>query len=156
MHTLAPDATIESTDEGSKLVGDLAEAVNKFATDHRFAPTVSCGPYSFISFENKQVKLVKNDNFAGTWDKKTPSIETIIVKTVNATLDVDMLVNGEVDIVQGVVEGDKIEKAKALKMFRNLLMLVTVTETFLCTQTSVLLKKKKYVTLSPTFWIKMI
>ena len=45
--------------------------------------------------------------------KKTPSIETIIVKTVNATLDVDMLVNGEVDIVQGVVEGDKIEKAKA-------------------------------------------
>lgn len=113
MHTLAPDATIESTDEGSKLVGDLAEAVNKFGSDYRFAPTVSCGPYSFISFENKQVKLVKNDNFAGTWDKKTPSIETIIVKTVNATLDVDMLVNGEVDIVQGVVEGDKIEKAKA-------------------------------------------
>lgn len=113
MHVLAPDATIESTDEGSKLVGDLAEAVNKFGSDYRFAPTVSCGPYSFISFENKQVKLVKNDNFAGTWDKKTPSIETIIVKTVNATLDVDMLVNGEVDIVQGVVEGDKIEKAKA-------------------------------------------
>lgn len=113
MHTLAPDATIESTDAGSKLAGDLDEAVNQFATEHRFAPVVSCGPYSFISFENKQVKLVKNDNFAGTWDKKTPSIETIIVKTVNATLDVDMLVNGEVDIVQGVVEGDKIEKAKA-------------------------------------------
>lgn len=87
--------------------------LTNFGSDYRFAPTVSCGPYSFISFENKQVKLVKNDNFAGTWDKKTPSIETIIVKTVNATLDVDMLVNGEVDIVQGVVEGDKIEKAKA-------------------------------------------
>lgn len=113
MHTLAPDATIETTDAGSKLVGDLAEAVNLFGSDYRFAPTVSCGPYSFISFENKQVKLTKNENFAGTWDKKTPSIETIIVKTVNATLDVDMLVNGEVDIVQGVVEGDKIEKAKA-------------------------------------------
>ncbi len=113
MHVLGADGAIETTDEGSKFTGDLAEAVNKFGSDYRFAPTVSCGPYSFISFENKQVKMVKNENFAGTWDKKTPSIETIIVKTVNATLDVDMLVNGEVDIVQGVVEGDKIEKAKA-------------------------------------------
>ena len=113
MHVLGADGAIETTDAGSKFTGDLAEAVNKFGSDYRFAPTVSCGPYSFISFENKQVKMVKNENFAGTWDKKTPSIETIIVKTVNATLDVDMLVNGEVDIVQGVVEGDKIEKAKA-------------------------------------------
>lgn len=113
MHTLAEGATIETTDAGTKLVGDLDAAVNKFATEHRFAPTVSCGPYSFISFENKQVKLVKNDNFAGTWDKKTPNIQNIIIKTVNATLDVDMLVNGELDIVEGVVEGDKIEKAKA-------------------------------------------
>lgn len=113
MHVLGADGAIESTDAGSKFTGDLAEAVNNFGSDYRFAPTVSCGPYSFISFENKQVKLVKNENFSGTWDKKTPSIETIVIKTVNATLDVDMLVNGEVDIVQGVVEGDKIEKAKA-------------------------------------------
>lgn len=113
MHTLAEGATIETTDAGTKLVGDLDDAVNKFATEHRFAPTVSCGPYSFISFENKQVKLEKNDNYAGTWDKKTPKIKNIIIKTVNATLDVDMLVNGELDIVEGVVEGDKIEKAKA-------------------------------------------
>lgn len=113
MHALAEGATIETTEAGTKVVGDLDDAVNKFATEHRFAPTVSCGPYSFISFENKQVKLEKNDNYAGTWDKKTPSIKTIIVKTVNATLDVDMLVNGELDIVEGVVEGDKIEKAKA-------------------------------------------
>lgn len=113
MHTLAEGATIETTDAGTKLVGDLDDAVNKFATEHRFAPTVSCGPYSFISFENKQVKLEKNDNYAGTWDKKTPKIKNILIKTVNATLDVDMLVNGELDIVEGVVEGDKIEKAKA-------------------------------------------
>ena len=50
MHVLGADGAIETTDEGSKFTGDLAEAVNKFGSDYRFAPTVSCGPYSFISF----------------------------------------------------------------------------------------------------------
>ncbi len=113
MHYLAPEGSIESTDAGVKFNGDMVDAITLFANDYRLAPTVSCGPYSFISFENKQVKLTKNPNFAGTYEGKTPQIENILVKTVNATLDVDMLVNGEVDIVQGVVEGDKIEKAKA-------------------------------------------
>lgn len=113
MHTLAPDGDVVSDDNGTKFVGDMGAAVNMFANEYRYAPTVTSGPYKFISFENAQVKLEANENFAGNYQGKTPSIQSIIVKEVNATIDIDTLINGETDIIFGVVEGDKIEKAKA-------------------------------------------
>ena len=113
MHVLAKDGKVVSDENGAKFEGDMAAAVQIFANDYCYAPTVSSGPYKFISFENGQVKVELNENFSGNFAGKKPSIKTIIAKTVNATIDIDTLINGETDIIQGVVEGDKIEKAKA-------------------------------------------
>lgn len=113
MHVLAADGDITSDDNGATFTGDMTEAVNVFKNDYRTNPAVSCGPYKFVSFENGNVKLVANENFAGTYEGKKPQIKNIVVKTVNATIDMDTLVMGETDMVVGVVEGEKIEKAKA-------------------------------------------
>ena len=80
---------------------------------YRFKPDVTCGPYNFVSFENGMAKLTKNDKFLGNKDGKTPSIKNVIVQTVNQKLDVDFVISGNIDLASGVIEGEKIEKAKA-------------------------------------------
>lgn len=116
MHVLAPeDATIVSDAAGStvsatgfSLMADVAK-IGGF----RYAPTVSSGPYKFVSFINQVVTLEKNPNFKGNFEGKTPTIETIIIRRVNQLLDVDLVISGEIDLVTGVIQGDKIQAAQA-------------------------------------------
>ncbi len=112
LHSYFPGGSIESTEEaGAKLTGgDLAQATADVAAN-RSAPTVTSGPYLFESYENNQVVLKINDKFPGDYEGNKPTIGEVNIKVVNATTDVDLLLAGEVDIVAGVVEGDKIEKA---------------------------------------------
>lgn len=112
LHSYFPGGSIESTEEaGAKLTGgDLAQATADVAAN-RSAPTVTSGPYLFESYENNQVVLKINDKFPGDYEGNKPTIGEVNIKVVNATTDVDLLLAGEVDIVAGVVEGEKIEKA---------------------------------------------
>lgn len=114
MAVWAPGADIDVNDDGAKITGvDLTEATSAIASGERFSPTVTCGPYKFVSFENNAVTLVANKNFKGTYDNKKPQIETVIIRSINQSTDVDQVINGEIDMVTGVIEGEKIEKAKA-------------------------------------------
>lgn len=106
---------IVSDENGTSFDGDMTAAVNTFANEYRNEPKVSSGPYKFVSFKNKQVRLEANENFAGDYKGEKPKIKTIIVKEVNQKVDMDALINGEVHILNGVVEGQKIENAKANK-----------------------------------------
>lgn len=116
MAVWAPGATIDQNEDGAKIAGiDLKEATAAIAAGYRFAPTVSCGPFKFVSYENNAVTLVKNEHFKGTYDGKKPKLETVIIRSVNQATDVDQVINGEIDMVTGVIEGEKIEKAKADK-----------------------------------------
>lgn len=116
MHVLAPAGTsIDSNADGAKvgagnfaLLADVAKIGG-----YRYAPTVTSGPYKFVSFVNQVVTLVKNDNFKGNYAGKTPTIQNIIIKRVNQTLDVDLVISGEIDLVTGVIEGSKIQAAQA-------------------------------------------
>lgn len=116
MHVLAPEGTeIDSNADGAKvgagnfvLLADVAKIGG-----YRYAPTVTSGPYKFVSFVNQVVTLVKDDNFKGNYEGKTPTIENIIIKRVNQTLDVDLVISGEIDLVTGVIEGSKIQAAQA-------------------------------------------
>jgi peptide/nickel transport system substrate-binding protein len=116
MHVLAPaGTTIDSNADGAKvgagnfaLLADVAKIGG-----YRYAPTVTSGPYKFVSFVNQVVTLVKNDNFKGNYAGKTPTIQNIIIKRVNQTLDVDLVISGEIDLVTGVIEGSKIQAAQA-------------------------------------------
>lgn len=83
------------------------------AQTYRFAPDVVAGPYTFVSFENNAATVELNPEFKGDMFGKKPTIKRVVVRTVNQTLDVDLAINGEVDIVQGVIQGDKIDKAAA-------------------------------------------
>ncbi|MBU1142383.1 MAG: ABC transporter substrate-binding protein [Firmicutes bacterium] len=116
MHVLAPaGTTIDSNDDGAKVgSGNLSylEDIAKIG-GYRYAPTVTSGPYKFVSFVNQVVTLVKDDNFKGNYEGKTPSIQNIIIKRINQTLEVDLVISGEIDLVTGVIEGDKIQAAQA-------------------------------------------
>lgn len=107
------DATISSSDAGAKLAGaEMSDAIQNMTTKENKTPSVTAGAYKFVSYENKQVKLEINDKFAGDPFGNKPTIKKIVVKEVNATTDMDSLINGEIDVLTDQIEGDKIDKAK--------------------------------------------
>ena len=112
-HVVAPDVKIASTDKGlevsQKALKDVAVEVKN---NYMKKPEVTCGPYKFVSFKNQQVQLEINGEYAGNWQGKKPSIEKIVVKAIDADKNVDTMIAGEVDIVNGVIEGEKIDKVK--------------------------------------------
>lgn len=110
----APGSEIESDDEGSKITGvDLQACLEAVAGGERYAPTVTCGPYKFVSFENSTATLEVNEYFKGDLDGDKPQFKNVVVKYINQDTDVDQVIAGEVDLVNGVIEGDKIEAARA-------------------------------------------
>ena len=116
MAVWAPKATIDVNADGAKIAGiDLVAATSTIATTERFKPTITAGPYKFVSFENNAVTVKINEHFKGTFDGKKPQLTYVILKSINQTTDVDQVINGEIDLVTGVIEGEKIEKAKASK-----------------------------------------
>lgn len=111
MKTIAgKDAKLEQTEEGLVFKGDMAKAVETWTGKENKTPSVSSGPYKFVSYKNGQVKLSINDKFAGDPRGNKPSIKEIIVKEINMATDMDTFLNKEVDILNDVIEGDKIDK----------------------------------------------
>ncbi len=114
--TYLKSCEINSTDEGTKLVfseGTLLDNCNRISAEERYAPTVTCGPYDFVSFENQIVTLELNEYFKGDLYGNKPTLQNIIQKTIPLETDAEWVINGEVDIVEGVVEYEKIESVKA-------------------------------------------
>ncbi len=113
--TYLPSCEIISTEEGTSLSfseGDLLSNCQRIAETERFAPTVTCGPYKFISYENQTVTLELNEHFNGDLDGNKPSLQYIVQKAVPSETNAEWVINGQVDIVEGIVEGEKIESAK--------------------------------------------
>lgn len=129
MAVYAPNCAIVSDDNGSKLVGkDVDQAAENAADENykallgdlqnvaqteRFAPSVVSGPYKFVQYENQTVTLELNEYFKGNYEGKKPTIQYIEQRFVNQETEMDMLIAGDIDLISGVIEGEKIEKAKA-------------------------------------------
>ena len=114
MHILAPEgAEINSNADGAMVGSGNFSRLPSIASisGYRYSPTVSAGPYKFVSFINQVVTLVIDDNFKGNYEGKTPSIHHIVIKRVNQTLDVDLVIHGEIDLVTNVIESAKIQAA---------------------------------------------
>ena len=111
----APGAEIISDEQGVRFDPeyDLLAAMQHVCETERFAPTVACGPYQFVSFENQTVTLEINPNFKGDLDGDKPTIQYIVQTAVNRDTVVEQVITGDLDLVWGVIEGDKIEAAKA-------------------------------------------
>lgn len=110
----APGAAIISDDNGCCFDKsyDLKAAMQHISETERFAPTVACGPYKFLSWENQTVTLEINPYFKGDLDGEKPKIQYVVQKAVNRETDVDAVIAGDLDLVWGVIEGKKIEAAK--------------------------------------------
>lgn len=91
----------------------MTTAANDVAYNYRFNPDVTAGPYSFVEMGNGMAKVTLNDKFVGNAEGKKPTIKNVVVQTVNSKLDVDLVLAGTIDYVPGVIEGEKIDKAKA-------------------------------------------
>lgn len=69
---------------------------------------VCSGPYYLESLDvaaNEAVLRV-NTNYLGNFEGQKPSIETIIVKSVNAATMLDQLKKGEIDLIDNIGDGD--------------------------------------------------
>jgi len=116
MHVLGgTGAVITSDANGTKMnaaaYAKMAEIVAPGG--YRYAPTVVSGPYKFTSFANQIVTLTKNDQFVGNYAGDTPTISRVIIKRINQIIDVDLIIGGQIDLIAGVIEGAKIDKAEA-------------------------------------------
>lgn len=98
--------------DGQSLTGDLAVAAGFVGENRRNSPLVTSGPFKFDSYGDGQVKVVRNDLYVGDYRGHKPTIDGVIVRTIQTTIDVDLVIAGDVDIVGGVIEGAKIDRAK--------------------------------------------
>jgi len=88
--------------------------IGEYIRSFMSAPPVSSGAYVFETYEEAQfVRLERNENYAGDYRGHTPSIDRIVVRVVPSATDIEHLLNGEIDILTGLVEGNKIERALA-------------------------------------------
>lgn len=135
LHAWANGAKVESTDAGAKLVfgadpltaetaasedavigkvfASMKEVADNINKTERYAPSVSSGPFKFVSYENETATVEFNEHFAGDYRGEKAKLERVLVKRINEKLDVDYVISGDIDITTGVVEGAKIQKAKA-------------------------------------------
>lgn len=106
-------AYITDVDAVGTIKETIALYVNNSKTGQRYKPTLTTGPYQFVSFTNQIVIVEKNPNFKTNYEGKTPKIDEVHIKQVATETDVEQVIAGTVDIVSGVVSSAKIKAAEA-------------------------------------------
>ncbi|MCL2046545.1 MAG: ABC transporter substrate-binding protein [Oscillospiraceae bacterium] len=108
-----PGVEIISDENGIRFDTDVYDLVANIASEERYAPTITCGPYIFISFDGTTVNLQRNPYFKSDQLGYKPTFEYIIQMEVPSETDVDLVLSGDIDLNTGNIEGSKIEKALA-------------------------------------------
>lgn len=90
------------------------KSIQQHVKDELISNPMGSGPYKMVEFvENQFVKLTVNDKYPGDFRNQKPMIKDIIIKVVSNETDIDELLTGNIDILPGVVEAEKIDAAKA-------------------------------------------
>ena len=93
-------------------LGDDDMHIGEWISQYISKPPVSSGPYVFDHYERDQfVRLKLNPHFNGDYRGHKAAIETVVIRVVPSATDIEHLLNGEIHILTGVVEGDKINRA---------------------------------------------
>lgn len=111
MAVYAPGVTISDDGNGAYFSDNFsAELIKEPMESERFNPTVTCGPYKFVSFDKttKEAVVEINDKFKGNYEGKKPEIQKVIVKYTEAATQLDELASGNVDMLVGISGGDTI------------------------------------------------
>ncbi|MGN1047028.1 MAG: ABC transporter substrate-binding protein [Eubacteriales bacterium] len=96
-------------DEAGELYVKSAEiAANRYDVTSPFT-----GPYTIAEWDasTKQVTLKANPLYKGNFEGMTPAIETVVYVKIIEETQLDMLKNGEVDVLSGITGGDATKAA---------------------------------------------
>jgi peptide/nickel transport system substrate-binding protein len=69
------------------------------------------GPFKFVSNIDGRMTVKFNPEFVGDYRGNKAKLDTVVVQEVNKIQTLIIVISGEVDIVTGVIEDDKIKKA---------------------------------------------
>lgn len=112
MSVLAPGADITDDGNGATFSDNfttdlIRDPIVNETTGFRYKPTVTCGPYSFESYDanSNTAVVVRNEKFKGIYDGSKPSIDKIIVKLVEEATQIDELEAGTVDLIANLSGG---------------------------------------------------
>ena len=112
---IAPGVEITDDGNGATLSDEfttdlIRETLVDETNGYRYKPAVTCGAYSFESYDanSSTAVIVRNEKFKGIYDGTKPSIDKIIVKLVEEATQVDELEAGTVDLIPQISGGDRI------------------------------------------------
>lgn len=121
---LAPGCKVVDTEKGVGIVnasgtGDaiftadlLQKTILDAATGYMSHPSVVSGPYTLTSYDAQRgtASFAVNPYYKGNEDGEKPSIETIVYRSVANDEAIDLLLSGEVDLLNKMVAADTVSK----------------------------------------------
>lgn len=116
MHVIAPGCMVKDDGQGiylDKTAGTftadaLKETMLNPETGFVYNPSVTSGPYKLISFDGNTVELEINEYYKGNAYGIVPTIPYLTYKTVTNETMMDQLANGELDLINKVVNAESI------------------------------------------------
>ncbi len=129
IHVIAPGCQVVDTGDGVAIRNIdetaaepifTAELLQKTVLDaetgYRSHPAVVSGPYTLVSFdwETRTAEFAINPYFKGNAAGEVPTIQTLILRTVDNDTAIEALANGEVDLLNKCVSAEVIAKGTAL------------------------------------------
>ena len=121
---LAPGCKVVDTEKGVGIVnasgtGDaiftadlLQKTILDAATGYMSHPSVVSGPYTLTSYDAQRgtASFAVNPYYKGNEDGEKPTIETIVYRSVANDEAIDLLLSGEVDLLNKMVAADTVSK----------------------------------------------
>ncbi|MDR0294167.1 MAG: ABC transporter substrate-binding protein [Oscillospiraceae bacterium] len=109
IHIYAPGCSVKDDGQGVYIDGPFSAELLRSTIDNgsegaRYNPTVTTGPYKFLSFDTSALiaTLEVNEYFPGDYEGFKPMIKNIMVKQTQSETLVDEYISGGVDMVVGI------------------------------------------------------
>ena len=124
INVLAPGCKVVDTEKGVGIVnaggtggaiftaGLLQKTILDAATGYMSHPSVVSGPYTLTSYDAQRgtASFAVNPYYKGNEDGEKPTIETIVYRSVANDEAIDLLLSGEVDLLNKMVAADTVSK----------------------------------------------
>ncbi len=115
MHVIAPGCDIADDGNGCYITGDFTAALLQKTllnpeTGYVFNPRVTSGAYQLEAYDPQAntVTLVVNPAYLGNYEGITPHVERITLCKVDNESAIDMLMDGQIDLVSELLNGDAV------------------------------------------------
>ncbi len=114
---IAPGCDIQDDGDGAYITGPFGEEMLKKSVldpdnGYRYYPKLTSGPYVLDGYDREShvATLHMNPNYPGNYEGQKPSIQYLTIQTVNQGDAIDQLLSGELDLVNKVSSGDRINQ----------------------------------------------